>query len=64
MFSHGTENTSGVAFLFPRNNSHSIEKVVRDEEGRLLIIDLKCSVCDMTVVGVYAPAANNQDEKM
>lgn len=63
LFSHGSETMSGVAFLFPRNNCHSIEQVMRDDAGRLLITDLKCSMCEITLVGVYAPSVHNQDEK-
>ena len=63
VYSHGTEIAMGVAFLFPRENSYNFGGVVRDDEGRLLIIDIDCNECEVTLAGIYAPSVNNQEVK-
>ena len=63
VFSHGTENASGVAFLFPIKNSFNVGEVTKGIDGRMLIIEVKSNVCDVVLVGIYAPARDNQEVK-
>ena len=58
---HGTStNSRGVAILLNNTFEYSINDVVKDTSGNMLIIDLKISD-DMTVklVNIYGP--NNDD---
>lgn len=58
-FSHGKSNARGLGILFPRNFNPRIESTITDEEGRLLILQIKQGDKFITLANVYAPTQND-----
>ena len=56
---HGTKtNSRGVAILLGNNFEYKIHNIYRDSIGNLMVIDIKISDFEITLVNIYAP---NQD---
>ncbi len=59
LFSHGSNNSRGVAIIFRNGSNIDVKTVINDDEGRILIV--KCVKDDLcfTLINVYAPNAEN-----
>ena len=55
MFSHGNSSSRGVAIIVQNKSNVVINKIYRDESGRILILDLTKDECSFSLVNVYAP---------
>lgn len=63
-FSHGTESgQGGVAILFPSQFPHCTSEIETDEEGRIVCAKVGLDSNPIIIIGVYAPAADNQTDK-
>ena len=62
VFSHGLSNSRGVCILFRPEFSFKIHDIKRDNEGRLLCIDLEVDDTRFTLAGLYAPADKDEPE--
>ena len=61
VFSNGESNARGVATLLSGKLSKSVKEVVRDMEGRYLILKCELNNYSVCVANIYAP--NNDDPK-
>lgn len=64
-FSHGRSNARGVAILFSRNFNPKIENKTTDEDGRLLLLQIKVGEHVITLANLYSPTqseARAQDQ--
>ena len=59
IFANGCSNSKGVAFLLNRKTSQAVQEIVRDTEGRLVIIKLTFNGLPYCIANIYAP--NNND---
>ena len=57
-FSHGQSNARGVAILLERSLDIQLHNLVRDGDGRFLILDITINKIRCTIANCYAP---NQD---
>lgn len=57
--SHGTSNTRGVVILFRRNLAVTIERIYKDNDGRILIVECVFQGTKFVLTNIYAP--NNDD---
>lgn len=55
IFNHGVPNSRGVAILFARNFCPKIVREERDENGRILVVDLTWGDEILTLGCLYAP---------
>ena len=63
-FSHGTESgQAGVAILVPRDLNLNTRELFVDEAGRIVCLGIAMDRQEILLVGVYAPALDNQVEK-
>ena len=61
VFSHGTNDARGVAILVPSHiSSSNIEKSWADDDGRIVMIKIKCEGESYALINVYAPTKNHQ----
>ena len=63
-FSHGTSKSRGVMILIPPNLSCVASVVHKDEEGRLLIIDLKSDFGHLVVANTYVQTKDNPPKQI
>ena len=54
VFNNGTNNSRGVAILFHRGLKYQLHRTLRDNEGRVLIIDITIAQNRYTIVNIYA----------
>ncbi len=54
-FSHGTSNSKGVATLIPKELDIHVKQVLKDQEGRFLILEIVWENVCYVIVNVYAP---------
>ena len=59
IFSHWESNARGVMMLFRQNLEAKINKITKDTEGRVLIVDVMIDSALLTIMAIYAP---NQDQ--
>ena len=64
IFSHGSVLVAGVAILLPRNFPGVIEKQLGDGDGRVAGVQFSIEKEKFTIVGVYAPAIDIQEQKI
>ena len=55
MFSRGNSSSRGVEIIVQNKSNVVINKIYRDESGRILILDLTKDECSFSFVNVYAP---------
>ena len=55
MFNGDASNARGVGILFKRGADFEIKKVSKDENGRVLIVDISIEKIVYTVCNIYAP---------
>ena len=53
VFSHGSSNSTGVIVGFNNKFSHKLEKITRDQNGRVLIIDFSTDARSYTIINFY-----------
>jgi len=60
-FNHGTTNQRGVLILCKENLKFTINNCSRDDDGRLLIIDISINDLNFCICNLYAPNRDNPD---
>ncbi len=60
LFSHGVSNSRGVCILFKPGLTFKTHDIKRDNDGRLLCIDLEIGDARFTLAGLYAPADKDE----
>ena len=55
-------NSNGVAVLFRNNFDFSLHTVIRDDEGKHIILDIEMLGKRMTLVNLYAPSSGDHPE--
>ena len=63
-FSHGSALSGGVAILIPRRFTGSIQGRLSDEEGRVIGIQFRMEEELFSLIGIYAPAVDVQEQKV
>lgn len=63
IFSNGSSSSRGVAILFRRDFTPTINKTVRDPNGRFVIIDFTIQEDTYTVGSFYAPTQDKPHEQ-
>ena len=63
LYSHGSTLSAGVAILLPRHFAATIQRIVCDDDGRMLGIHFTLNGEIFAVIGIYAPAVDVQREK-
>ena len=58
-FSNGTSNSKGVCTLFKNNFDFKLHNVKKDEEGRVLCLDIEIDETRFVLCNIYAP---NEDD--
>jgi len=58
IYSHGTNNSRGVAILVWSKHNYNISNVVRDNDGRFLLIELEINEEKYVIINLYAPTKN------
>lgn len=62
-FCHGSTKSCGVAILFPTNNQYKIINLSADKQGRKLIANIVLDEQDISLVNIYAPTLDKQEEQ-
>ena len=62
-FSHGTANSCGVAILIPKEVDYVFIDKRQDRNGRILIVNLSTEIGLITLINVYLPTKDNDDEQ-
>lgn len=72
-FSHGLSNSRGVCILFNRGSDFKVTRTIKDDDGRLLIIQMEKNtnsgitpsrnVETLTLVNIYAPTSNEPSKQ-
>ena len=62
-FSHGESNTRGVAFVMTKHYEANIISVQRDNEGRIVVIDIERHGTIYTIGNIYTPTRNFEREQ-
>ena len=63
-FCHGTNNSRGVVTLIPKRLDITVNNCVKDESGRLLILDITYAELNMVLVNIYAPRKENKNDQL
>lgn len=53
--SNGTSNSKGVLILFKRKLQYEIKNVIKDTNGRYLVLEIVIEETELILVNVYAP---------
>ena len=61
-FSHGESNKRGVAIVITKHYEANIINVQRDNEGRIVVIDIERHGTIYTIGNIYAPTRNFERE--
>ena len=64
IFSNGTSSSRGVAILFTKDIEFVIEKEFIDPNGRYIIIDIKIENETLTVINLYSPTRNFENDQI
>ena len=59
-FSHGTNNSRGVAIVIANHCKHEIHQVINNVNGRYIIMDITLGEQRLTLANIYGP---NEDKK-
>ena len=63
-FSHGTSSSSGVITAISPKYEAKIVNMLKDEEGRILILDIERNGVIFRVTNVYAPCRNFETQQI
>ena len=55
-------NSNGVAVLFKNNFDFRLHTVIRDDEGKHIILDIEMLGKRMTLVNLFAPSSGDHPE--
>ena len=64
LYSHGSALSAGVAILLPRQFAGTFQRMICDDDGRIVGIQFTLDGETFAVVGIYAPAVDVQREKV
>ena len=64
IFSHGSIHQAGVSIMFPRSFQGSVRNEHIDRKGRVVGARIEIGNTLASIIGVYAPAVDNQEEKV
>jgi len=64
VFSHGTSKSRGVALLVTSQHNHNISNICADPDGRYIIVDIIKANTKYTLVNIYAPTQNFENEQI
>lgn len=64
LFSHGASNSRGVAILLRRDFEGLVQQVVRDDLGRILLLQVQIGGMTYILGSVYAPTADRQEDQL
>ena len=59
-FCHGSTNSRGVAILCNKNIDLNIEETIKDNTGRMILINCKIYEKSFTLVNIYCPTKDNE----
>ena len=60
-FCHGTNASKGVAILFPKHFHVEVNNCVKDDNGRMLLLDIEMCEWNMIIVNIYAPTKDHKE---
>jgi hypothetical protein len=60
----GTTHSRGVAVLLPKGMDYTIHKIQQDENGRYICIEGVFNSYELTLLNIYAPTADKQQEQI
>ena len=63
-FSHGSTKSKGVAVLFPAGMGYKVNNVLRDDNGRYIILDIDFEHSNVILLNVYAPTKDKIHEQL
>ena len=63
-FSHGTQYARGVAVLIPGNLDVQVSNLLRDEEGRFLLLEITFDGQELIIANFYAPTKDKSIEQL
>ena len=63
-FCHGTNASKGVAILFPKHFHVEVNNCVKDDNGRMLLLDIEIDKLNMIIVNIYAPTKDNEKDQI
>lgn len=61
---HGTSSSKGVAILVPRSVDINVNRVEKDEEGRILLLDVSSDFGNCILINTYFPTKDNVYQQM
>ena len=59
-YSHGTTNSCGVAISFLGSKRLEVVETKNDDQGRILILDVKICDKELLLVNLYNPSTENK----
>ena len=62
-FCHFTTNSRGVCILIPKELDFKIDKIIRDDEGRFLIVSINMEATQFILANIYAPTKGYEAEQ-
>lgn len=62
-FCHGSSNSRGVVILLNRNLAYKVLREIADEDGRILLQEIRVNEVTYVVGSLYAPTADAPDEQ-
>ena len=63
-FSHGNNQSKGVAILMPKNINYTEKKVIIDNNGRYILLDCKVEETPLTIINLYCPTKDKLEEQI
>ena len=60
-FSHGESNARGVCILIKNDIAFSVKNIIRDQQGRFIILDMEIDGFRFTLANVYGPNEDDPD---
>ncbi len=60
-FSHGASNSKGVCILFKKNFEFTVHSEFKDDEGRVLCLDITIDDLRLSLCNIYAPNEDNPE---
>jgi exonuclease III len=63
IYSHGSSSSRGVAILFPQNLEYKVQNIVKDNNGRFIIVELIIDDTRFVLVNLYAPTKDKVDDQ-
>lgn len=64
IFCHGRSNSRGICILLQRDTNLSIDRIIRDDDGRSLILQLSREDEHLSLVNLYAPVTSEPNNQL